>query len=166
MNTLKSLTLVKLSEFSVPEEISESQVYKDVLLNYIKNLGCKLEQRKIRHLFELCRLYYIFTLTNHNHLNTVYDLVDVFSLPYWALVQWCACEIVFGHFHDAESCVRRIRLELPWEHQNGFFNEYPLEKFEKALKQHCPDMKGNVHDWCKVLCHVPRKILEYEDFFG
>lgn len=169
--TLVDLCLEKVAQKYGDQNIVESlNDNSSAILNaeesYIRRLKDRLEKKQQRHLFYLCWIYYVFYKTRKNDLMCAYHDVDFRALSHWKLAQWAAAEVVFGHFHDAEDCVARIRMELPFEHSRGRCQAFKVEKFEKALAKHCPGMKGNVYDWFQVFLQVPRKILEYETFFG
>jgi hypothetical protein len=106
-------------------------------------------------------------MRNTIDLTQAYEIVeDLSTLTHWQLAMWAACEVCFGVFHDPKNCVARIRMELPFEHEYNRCLKYTMDNFEKTLKEKCPKMKGNVHDWYEVFLTVPTKILLYEDFFG
>ena len=169
MKNLSDTVVVNLNNMDVCPSVFETQEYLDAETRYIKNWYSRLQQTKNLHFMRLCKLYYIHYLTQPKE-NLVYGEIFLNNLPYWKLVQWAACEMSFGYYHSTETNIERIviriRMELPFEHEHGRYLSYTTEKFENALAEHCPNMKGTVHDWHKVLQHVPHKILLYEDFFG
>ena len=169
MKNLSDVVIVNMSNMNLHLDIFKTQEYQDVEYKYIVNWYARLEKRKEIHFMRLCKLYYMYRLLDFEN-SEVYTHVNLSNLPYWKLVQWAACEMSFGYHHSGESSVERIveriRMELPFEHVNGRSLEYTVEKFENALVEHCLNMKGTVHDWHKVLQHVPHKILTCEEFFG
>lgn len=144
-----------------------TQIYKDAEIKYIQCLGKKLQEKKEKYFFNLCRYYLIFYF-HHPDVRDgqLYEHIDLSKLTHWQRAMWAACEVCFGEFHTAQDCVNRIRQELPFEHQQNKYLNFPVEKFEKSLAERCPNMKGNVNDWYLVFLNVPPKILLYEDFFG
>jgi hypothetical protein len=170
MNSLVTSCLKQIVKSDISMEDINPAVLDDAVAKFAQDLGSRLRRKKERHFFELCRLYLVFYVTRRDDLvvtgDVAYQYMPNTSLPHWQLAQWCACEIVFGHYHTAEDAVARIRMELPFEHVNDRFLDFTLEAFEQSLKENCPNMKGNVHDWYKVFMNVPTKILEYEEFFG
>ena len=166
MKSLTTLCLEKISGSNTIENIRDTALLFDSQTRYAEELGHRMRRKKEHHFFQLIRFYYAFYLNHDDQLNVAYDYVNITELPRWKLVQWCACEIAFGHYHTPEKVVWRIRLELPWENEHGRCLKYNIESFEKALAENCPNMKGSVHDWNRVFMHVPTKLLQYEEFFG
>lgn len=168
---LNNLCVVAISNKPVifKKEITTLQSYMDAECKYIRNFYAKLKATKERYFFRLC-LYYL----GHRTVRIVYngfellpyEFVDLEQLNHWQRAMWAACELCFGIFHTPEACVERIRMELPWAHQHGKYLNFSIQKFENSLIKNCPNMKGNVHAWYKVLLNVPPRMLLYEDFFG
>lgn len=167
MKRLTDLSLVTVRALNPTSDVYHSQTFQDVERRYTENLFSILQRKKQIHFVRLCKLYYLFYLTTTTRFDSAYDHSSrpLHELQHWELAQWCACEVVFGHFHSAEEAVERIRLELPhpWSEFNQRCN---IDTFEKALCDHCPTMKGSVHDWYNVFMKVPKKLLLLEDFFG
>lgn len=165
MNSLSNLCVVASS--SNPSAFS-TPAYKDAEIRYIKSFYQKLQMKKDRYFFNLCKYYLIFHFIpdDYQHDDQLYQYIDLEKLTHWQRAMWAACEVCFGDFHSAQDCVDRIRLELPFEHQRGNCLKFTMERFEKSLTKNCPNMKGNVHDWYKVFLNAPPKILLYEEFFG
>lgn len=125
------------------------------------------DDQKMRYLEHVENLYKKFYSAPHeDECACAYDNLDWDRIHDWQIVIWAACEVAHGHFHDGASCVERIRQELPWEHSNGWHLDYPVEAFERAYAENCPNAQGSTEAWYKVFQHVPVKILSNEDFFG
>jgi len=162
MNSLSNLCVIVLS--SSNPSVLLTQGYKDAEIKYIRNFYQKLQMKKEKYFFDLCRYYLIFHY--HHNEDQLYQYIDLTRLTHWQRAMWAACEVCFGNFHSAQDCVNRIRQELPYEHQRGNYLKFTIQKFETSLLENCPNMKGNVHDWYEVFLNVPPNILLYEDFFG
>ena len=161
MKPLRDLALERISD----PEAFKSQSYIDAEVQYIQNWWQRIQQTKKLHFIRLCKWYYINCLKNNK---CAYQGVDFSEMPHWKLAQWAACEMCFGHYHKKNEwrIVLRILAELNHEHQNGRELNFPSEKFVNAYNLHTADGNGTVHDWYKILLHVPKKILQYEEFFG
>jgi len=166
--SLLELAIVKVSENPQYPEVFDSQAYYDSECIYIQRWFNRMMIKRQIYFMRLCKLYYFCLLSDIRY--EVYHKVDLEELSHWQLTRWVACELVFGFYHktmdNKDRAINRIRMEIPFEHSYGRALEYTLENFEKALEEHCPNLNGNVHDWQKVMEHVPKKILMYEDFFG
>ena len=170
--SLSNLCIVAISNQSIQSTLSSTikQTHIDAECKYIRDFYAKLKAKKERYFFRLC-LYYLghrtVRIVHRNGFELLpYEFVDLEQLEHWQRAMWAACELCFGVFHTPEACVARIRIELPYSHQHGRYLNFPIQKFENSLTLNCPNMKGNVHAWYKVLLNVPPQMLLYEDFFG
>ena len=170
--TLSDQVIISLNKERLTDNILERQDYKDAESRYISRLYSRIQMKKERHLFHICKLYLVGTACGIKEIyNIRTDLHADLCYLYeeWKVVQWAACEITFGFYHknidNKRNAMERIRMELPREHLKGRYLSYSLEKFEKALSKYCPNLEGTVHDWCNVFTHVPKLLLLYEEFF-
>ena len=169
MRSLASLCIVQCSKTPGIASKLEVSGYEDAEIRYIRELGKRLEEKKNRYFFELCRCYFIFYSLKHGEEYTDYkpvDLVNLKKLTHWQRAMVTACEVCFGDLYSAENCVLRIRDGLPNEHKRGRNLKFTMEKFEETLQRECPGMKGNVHAWYKVFMNGPPEMLLFDDVFG
>lgn len=169
-NVVPSKTPSKTPSTMIKSTLPSKQTYIDAECKYIRDFYAKLKAKKERYFFRLC-LYYLghrtVRIVHRNGFELLpYEFVDLEQLEHWQRAMWAACELCFGVIHTPETCIDRIRMELHYSHQHGRYLNFPIQKFENSLTLNCPNMKGNVHSWYKVLLNVPPQMLLYEDFFG
>lgn len=166
MKTLSDLSLLKMCDEPQSKEVVERQDFQDAQYGFLLRVSLRIRNKKQDHLFQVCKIFYIFRLSGSFSADQKHLLEDIDNIPRWKLVHWAAAQSLLDPYDRLQGALWRIRLELPFEHENGRCLEYTMEAFEAAVDKVNPEWKGNVHEWCAVFEHVPSKILRYEDFFG